>query len=112
MMNDAKGTDRTLEGLSEDYAELKSQKDGLAGQIKQLEESLDELKKELKEQFGSDELEKLQQLLEEKEAENRQKSQQYGEHLDELKEQLAALEETVESDQPADENEDHAGDES
>ena len=99
-MNDPEGTDRTLERLSEEYAELKSEKDGLAGQIKQLEKSLDELRKALKEQFGSDELKKLQQLLEKKEAENNKKSQQYEEHLEELKEKLAALEEAVESNQP------------
>ena len=85
MMNEVEGADRTLERLSEKYAGLKSEKDGLAGEIKQLEESLEKLKAELKEQFGSDQLEKLQQLLKEKEAENDSKSKQYGEHLDEVK---------------------------
>jgi hypothetical protein len=55
--------------------------------------------------FASDayylvQMQKQQQLLEEKEVANRQTSQQYGERLEELKEKRAALEESVESDQP------------
>ena len=102
MINDADGT---FERLNEAYADLKSEKDGLAGQIKQLEESLKTLKKELEEKYGSDDLEKLQQLLEEKEVENSRKSEKYEEHLVELNEKLAALEEAVDSDQP--EGEEH-----
>jgi|TARA_B100000809_G_scaffold241564_1_gene264848 uncharacterized coiled-coil DUF342 family protein len=111
MMNNAEGDDRTLERLSEEYAELKSKKDGLAGRIKQLEESLDELKKGLKDEFGSDNLQKLQQLLDEKQTENDLKSQQYKEHLDALKEKLAGLEDSLQGDDPEDDDE-HAGDES
>ena len=112
MMNDTDGDDRTFEQLNEAYAELKSEKDGLAGQIKQLEESLKTLKKELKDQHGSDDLEKLQQLLEEKEAENNRKSGQYGEHLVDLKEKLAALEVAVDSEHPEDEEHDEDEEES
>ena len=102
MMNNAESDDRTLERLSEEFAELKSKKDGLAGRIKQLEESLDELKKELKDEFGSDDPEKLQQLLDEKQTENDRKAQEYKEHMDGLKEKLAGLEDSLQGDDSED----------
>ncbi len=104
MMNNAEGDDRTLERLSEEFAELKSKKDGLAGRIKQLEESLDELKKGLKKEFGSDDLEKLQQLRDEKQSENDRKSQEYEEHIEDLKEKLAALEDSLQENESDDED--------
>ncbi len=100
MTNDAQSADRTFERLNETYAELKSEKDGLAGQIKQLEESLKTLKKELKDQHGTDDLGKLQELLEEKEKDNSRKSEQYEKHLVDLQEKLASLEEAVDSEHP------------
>ena len=104
MMNNAEGDDRTLERLSEEFAELKSKKDGLAGRIKQLEESLDELKKGLKKEFGSDDLEKLQQLQDEKQSENDRKSQEYEEHIEGLKEKLVALEDSLQETESDDED--------
>lgn len=100
MTNDAESADRTFERLNETYAELKSEKDGLAGQIKQLEESLKTLKKDLKDQHGTDDLGKLQKLLEEKEKDNAKKSEQYEKHLVDLQEKLASLEKAVDSDHP------------
>ena len=112
MTNDAQSDDRTFERLNETYAELKSEKDGLAGQIKQLEESLKTLKKELKDQHGTDDLEKLQELLEEKEKDNASKSEQYEKHLVDLQEKLASLGEAVDSEHPGsvEDNLDEEGD--
>ena len=104
MMYIAEGVDRTLDRLSEEFAELKSKKDGLAGRIKQLEESLDELKNGLIKEFGSDDLEKLQQLFDEKQSENDRKSQEYEEHIEGLKEKLAALEDSLQENESDDED--------
>jgi DNA repair exonuclease SbcCD ATPase subunit len=106
MTNDTESADRTFERLNETYAELKSEKDGLAGQIKQLEESLKTLKKDLKDQHGTDDLGKLQKLLEEKEKDNASKSEQYEKHLVDLQEKLASLEEAVDSDHPESDEDD------
>jgi chromosome segregation ATPase len=95
MSDDTKGSEETYNRLREAYATLKSEKDSLAGQIKQLEEAIEELESELKREFGTADPKQLQLLLAERTAENNDKCQKYELHLNEVKQKLADLKQEV-----------------
>jgi predicted nucleic acid-binding Zn-ribbon protein len=88
----------TLEDLTGEFATLKSTRDTLAGEIKQLAESLQTLKAESKQEFGTDNVEELETLLAEKQSQNTLLCEKYAKHLVELQEQLEQLQAATEQD--------------
>ena len=99
MSDDTKGSEETYNRLRESYATLKSEKDSLAGQIKQLEEAIEELESELKQEFGTADPKQLQLLLAERTAANNDKCQKYELHLNEVKQKLADLKQEIKNDE-------------
>lgn len=78
----------SIEQLTEQFNSLKSSRDTLAGQIQQLEESLEGIKEEAREAFGTDEVEKLEELMVQQQAKNKVLSEEYQAHLEKLKGEL------------------------
>ncbi|MGQ9920770.1 MAG: hypothetical protein ACUVRZ_05510 [Desulfobacca sp.] len=81
-----------LEALKKEYTSLHTQKITTEANIKNLEDQLARLRAAAEKEFGTSDLEKLQQILENRRRENEERVAQYEQHLQEIKANLAAIE--------------------
>ena len=82
-----------LETLRQEYNDLHTKKITTDANIKNLEENLARLQASAEKEYGTSDLEKLKEILETRRQENEEKLAQYEQHVKEIKEKLAAIEE-------------------
>jgi hypothetical protein len=82
-----------LETLRQEYNDLHTKKITTDANIKNLGENLARLRASAEQEYGTSDLEKLKELLETRRKENEEKLAQYEQHVKEIKEKLAAIEE-------------------
>ena len=82
-----------LETLRQEYNDLHTKKITTDANIKNLEENLARLRASAEKEYGTSDLEKLKEILETRRRENEEKLAQYEQHVKEIKEKLAAIEE-------------------
>lgn len=82
-----------LETLRQEYNVLHTKKITTDANIKNLEENLSRLRASAEQEYGTSDLEKLREILETRRQENEMKVAQYEQHVKEIKEKLAAIEE-------------------
>ena len=85
---------QTIEQLTERYNELNTRKIQAETKLKTAEEQLASLKEEARREHGTDDLDKLNEMLEKMEAENEQKRLDYQALLDKVERDLQKVEET------------------
>jgi chromosome segregation ATPase len=73
-----------IEQLRKRHTELDRKKAAAEANLKTANEQLDQLKKQAREQFGTDDLEQLRAKLDEMKKENERKRAEYQKHLDEI----------------------------
>jgi chromosome segregation ATPase len=81
-----------LESLKKEFAELHKQKITTEANINNLEDSLAKLRAAAEKEYGTSDLDKLREILERRRRENEAKVAQYEKHIQEIKENLAAIE--------------------
>lgn len=81
-----------LEVLKKEYNALHTQKITTEANIKNLEENLARLRAAAEKEFGTSDLQALQQILEDRRRENEARVAQYEQHIREIKSNLAAIE--------------------
>jgi hypothetical protein len=84
---------KKLETLRNAYNDLHTKKITTDANIKNLEENLARLRASAEKEYGTSDLDKLKEILETRRRENELKVTQYEEHVREINEKLAALEE-------------------
>ncbi len=84
---------QTIERLTQRYNQLNTKKIEAETNLKSARKQLEELQKEARETYGTDDLEALQQKLAEMEAENEKKRADYQATLDRIETDLDAVEE-------------------
>jgi phage shock protein A len=84
-----------FEELKEQYSELRDQQIQVKTNLERSQSDLEELKKQAREEFGTDNLSKLQALLEKRELENQAKVQEYQFHLEHIQESLKEVERSI-----------------
>jgi DNA repair exonuclease SbcCD ATPase subunit len=82
-----------LETLRQEYNVLHTKKITTDANIKNLEKNLDRLRASAEQEYGTSDLEKLREILETRRQENEMKVAQYEQHVKEIKEKLATIEE-------------------
>ncbi len=82
----------SIEDLRKRYVTLNEQRISTSVHLKNAEESLDKLKAEARESWGTDELEALQKRLEEMTRDNEQRRDEYERHLAKIEADLADVE--------------------
>jgi bacterioferritin (cytochrome b1) len=83
-----------LETLKKEYDGLHRQKITTEADIKNLEKSLEKLKATAQENYGTSDIAKLREILENRRSENEDRVAQYEEHINEIKGNLADIEKT------------------
>jgi chromosome segregation ATPase len=86
-----------LESLKGDYKELETKKIQTETNIQTLEDELKRLREQAKKTYGTNDLEELKNLLEKRRHENEQLVAGYEQHIQSIKERLAEIEKTPES---------------
>lgn len=86
--------EQELQALRSQFEQLREYKVRVEQDIKNLTGQLELLQQRAREEFGTDDPEKLQALLQEKQQENERLVQEYRQHINELQQQLKAVEET------------------
>jgi len=81
-----------IEALKKRHRDLANQKIAADTNLERATEQLEQLKKDAREQYGTDDLGRLQQLLEEMKQENERKPVEYDRHLAEIEKSLAEIE--------------------
>jgi chromosome segregation ATPase len=82
-----------LETLRQEYNDLHTKKITTDANIKNIKENLARLRASAEQEYGTSDLEKLKEILETRRRENEEKLAQYEQHVKEIKEKLAAIEE-------------------
>ena len=95
--------DKTIEELCEDYKVLNDSKVRAEQDLKNAEKTLNELKTEAQKEFGTDDIKKLEDKLNEIETKNEQKRKEYQEVIEEIEARLKEVGKEAESDEPSDE---------
>ena len=85
------GADQSIEELQERYNQLHTRKIQAETNLKNAEQSLDKLKAQAREKYGTDDLEALQKKLAEMKEENDQKRKDYQQSLDKIEKDLSAV---------------------
>ncbi len=106
MMNNHNGTATTqdsqleqeLNGLRRQYEQLRDQKVRTEQDIANLSSQLEGLKAQAKAEYGTDNPEELQALLNQKRQENERVVSEYREHVQKIQADLAAVETAVDGD--------------
>lgn len=93
MQNENFVVPQDIEELRQRHKELEKQKITAEANLNTSKDRLDELKKQAREQYGTDDLEKLQKQLEEMKSDNRRKCSEYQQHLDDIERDLKKVEE-------------------
>lgn len=91
MNKQLKGADQSIEELQERYNQLHTRKIQAETNLKNAEQSLDKLKTQAREKYGTDDLEALQKKLAEMKEENDQKRKDYQQSLDKIEKDLCAV---------------------
>jgi hypothetical protein len=89
-----KAVEQQLEILKKAYNDLHTKKITTEANIKNLEDNLAKLRAAAEKDYGTSDLEKLQEILETRRRENEAKVAQYEQHVKEIQENLAAAEAT------------------
>ncbi len=105
-MNNHNGTGTTqdsqleqeLNGLRRQYEQLRDQKVRTEQDIANLSSQLEGLKAQAKAEYGTDNPEELQALLNQKRQENERVVSEYREHVQKIQSDLAAVENAVDGD--------------
>src|SRR5438445_3945476 len=92
MPNEGFTNRQNIEKLRERYKALEKQKITAEANLKNSEENLEKLRKQARENYGTDDLEELQKKLEEMKSDNESKCAEYQRHLDEIETQLNEVE--------------------
>jgi len=87
---------QSIEQLKERFDELNTEKVRLQTQKERAEKDLQELKQQAREQFGTDDLKKLQAMLTDMKKKNEKQKAEYQRQLDEIEQQLLKIDEAVE----------------
>jgi chromosome segregation ATPase len=82
---------QTIEDLQSRYAKLHKAQIEAERDLKNAQDRLDQLKREAREEFGTDDLAELQRKLEQMQKDNEEKRGKYQADLDEIEEKLAAV---------------------
>ncbi len=82
----------SIETLKARFEDLKSKKITAEANLKNANATLEELRREARTQFGTDDLDELRQKLSEMEAENERLRAEYEMHLDQIEQGLAEVE--------------------
>ena len=85
---------QTIEQLTERYNSLNTKKIQAEAHLKSAETQLSELKKEAHKEYGTDDLDKLKEMLQAMETENEKKRADYQTSLDKIEGDLKKVEET------------------
>jgi chromosome segregation ATPase len=84
---------QSIEQLQERYATLNAKKIAAETELKGAEKRLKELQKEARDKYGTDDVAKLREMLENLKRENEEKRANYQASLDRIENDLAAVEE-------------------
>jgi hypothetical protein len=82
-----------IEKLRQRHRALETQKITAEANLNNSEEILQRLKKQAREQYGTDDVEELRKKLEEMKSENQRKCADYQQHLDDIERDLKKVEE-------------------
>jgi phage shock protein A len=82
----------TIEQLQTKYRELDRQKTASEANLKTAEDALAELRAKAKAEWGTDDLEELEQKLEKLKADNEAKRAEYQKHLSDIETELRRIE--------------------
>jgi CCR4-NOT transcriptional regulation complex NOT5 subunit len=82
----------SIETLKARFEDLKSKKITAEANLKNANATLEELRREARTQFGTDDLDELRQKLSDMEAENERLRSEYETHLDQIEHGLAQVE--------------------
>jgi hypothetical protein len=83
----------TIEALQQRYQVLHTKKIQAETELKNARERLDDLKREARDKFGTDDVAELQEKLATMRAENEKKRAKYQDDLDRIEQELAEVEE-------------------
>jgi len=86
-----------LTKLREEYARLHTKKIATEQDRKNLEDRLRELRDQAEREYGTSDIEELRRLLDERRRENERMVAEYQKHIQEIKDRLADLEKSVET---------------
>jgi DNA repair exonuclease SbcCD ATPase subunit len=86
------GAWQDIEALRQRYSRLERKKIETSADLRNAEQQLDELKREAKAKYGTDDLAELKTKLEEMKAENEKKCREYQQQLDQIEGDLAKVE--------------------
>ena len=87
---------QSIEELKERFDSLSTEKVRLQTQKERAEKDLEELKKQSVDQFGTDDLKKLQTMLSDMKKKNEQQKSEYQRQLDEIDGKLLKIDESFE----------------
>ncbi len=87
-----KALERELAGLKQEYEKLHEKKIQTKANLDNLERQLQELESRAKETYGTADPEELENLLQEKRAENARLVSEYREHIHSVNKELGAIE--------------------
>jgi len=90
--------ERELDDLRRQYEQLRDRKVRTEEAVAQLSHQLETLKKQAEAEYGTSDLNELQQLLEEKRRQNEEIVAKYREHIQQVQTDLARVENAVEGD--------------
>jgi hypothetical protein len=91
-MSDLQPEKQSIERLTERYTALSTKKIQAQTNLDNAEKELKKLKKQAKEEYGTDDLEQLKEKLNEMETENERKRSEYQQLLDTIEGELAKVE--------------------
>ncbi|MGM0609805.1 MAG: hypothetical protein ACQES5_01820 [Thermodesulfobacteriota bacterium] len=94
MVNKKGSEKQSMEELTERYKKLDREKTTTEANLKMAKDRLEELQKEAREQYGTDDPEELKRLLEQMEEENERKRSEYQQLLDKVENDLRAVKES------------------
>jgi len=90
--------EQELNGLRQQYEQLRDRKVRTEQDVANLSSQLEALKAQAKEEYGTNDPEELQALLEKKREQNEQVVAQYREHIQKIQADLVGVENSVEGD--------------
>lgn len=85
-------SEQTIEVLQQRYSKLNEKKIAAETELRGAKKRLEELQKEARDKYGTDDLAALQKKLEEMQAENERKRAEYQTDLDGIEDKLAEVE--------------------
>lgn len=90
-MTDPKADKQTIDELKARYESLNKRKIQAEANLENARNQLEELKAQARSEFGTDDIEALEKMLADMQAENEQKRAAYQESLDRIEKDLAAV---------------------